>query len=182
MGGRAHEGPHPGETRQRLDRSVDHEAAVEILALESLEHEARQGRGREEQGQEARGQPGGQGEQARIELPADLRRVVLAERVRRRLESGRVPGLHRLSRAVEDARLRIVERVSSGAPFRVIQAVVQGLLERLGALTSPRDTLLRRPVRGIAPDGDFVKSVRHGPPSYAPPRRSGAPSGRHAPQ
>ena len=81
---------------------------------------------------------------------------MLAERVRRSLESGRISGLDCISRDVEGERLRLVERVGPGTPFRVVKAVVQGLLECLRALTGSRDTLLRRPMSGLAPDGDFV--------------------------
>ena len=83
--------PSPGEARELVDIPVDHEALVQILALEPLEQQARQRRGREEQRQKARREPGGQGEHPRIEVAADLGGVVLAQRVRRGLEPGRVP-------------------------------------------------------------------------------------------
>src|SRR5262249_24806039 len=118
-------------------------------------------------GETAARRPGGGGELSRVEVTTDLRRVVLAERVGRGLESSRVPGLDRLARPVDDACLRVVQRTHPSTSLRVVEAVVQGLLERLLADAGPRHALVPRPVGGLAPDSEFVNRVRHGPPSYA---------------
>src|SRR5262249_15325256 len=118
-------------------------------------------------GETAARRPGGGGELSGVEAPADLRRVVLAERVGRGLESSRVPGLYRLARPVDDACLRVVQRTHPSASLRVVEAVVQGLLERLLAGAGPHHALVPRAVRGLAPDSEIVNRVRHGSPSYA---------------
>src|SRR5207344_3202330 len=102
----------------------------------------------EEQREEPRGKPGGQGKHPRIEVPADLRRVVRAEGVRRSLESRRITELDGLSRGLEHPRLRLVQRMPAGPSVRVVETVVQGLFERLSPLSGARDTLLRRTLRG----------------------------------
>ena len=100
-------------------------------------------------------------------MAANLGRVVLAQRVGRGLESGRVPGLDRLLRALEHARLRVVGRMVPCPPVGVIEAIVQGLVERLPPGPGAHDALLGRAACGLPPDGDLIESPlgrRHGRP------------------